>query len=114
MTARAAEIPDRYTPRQLCQVMAAIRRDPDLIVRTRSGRQFNGAQYRSWFLKCLHQKINRGQEPRGRKDCRDWYSWAWRTSRAVNTPRLIVRPSTVPLEFRERLAHRLTDPGDEY
>lgn len=35
------------------------------------------------------------------------YWEAWRLSRAVNSPRLIVRRAQVPLEYRARLASRI-------
>ena len=56
----------------------------------------------------MHDRINRHIPGygRGRKWSHDWYRAAWRTSRDVNTPLLIVR--WVPHDLRARLAHRLT------
>jgi len=42
---------------------------------------------------------------------RDWE--LWRLSRAVNTPRLIVRDRECPKRYQSRLVHRLTHPDDE-
>jgi len=62
------------------------------------------------FRDGMHDRINRHLPGygRGRRWSQDWHFAALRTARAVNTPRLIVRPSTVPHEFRARLAGRLT------
>jgi hypothetical protein len=61
------------------------------------------------FRTGLHARINRHVPGygRGRKWSTDWQREAWRTARAVNTPRLVVR--WVPTEFRARLADRLSD-----
>lgn len=60
------------------------------------------------FRSGMHDRINKRipSYGRGRKWSSDWWWDAWRASRDVNTPRLVVR--WVPFEFRERLAHRLT------
>ena len=82
----------------------------------RYGRELDRAGYLAEMRGALDRRINlRGglDAPRGRKDDADWLRWTASTARAVNTPRLIVRESTVPLEFRERLAGRLTTPADE-
>lgn len=42
---------------------------------------------------------------RGRKWSADWQRNALQTAHAANTPRLIIR--WVPVDFRERLAHRI-------
>lgn len=59
------------------------------------------------FRDGMHDRINRHIPSHGcgRKWSRDWFMQAWRLSRDVNTPRLIVR--WAPVEFRARLAHRL-------
>lgn len=74
-------------------------------------------QFLQWFRRCLARKINRHSPPRGRKCApdgflSDWERSAKQTAWRVNTPRLIVWVSEVPLEFRGRLAHRLTKPED--
>lgn len=60
------------------------------------------------FRDGLHDRINRHipNHGKGRKWSYDWFMAAWRLSRDVNTPRLIVR--YCPAEFRPRLEHRLT------
>ena len=63
----------------------------------------------------IHDRINRhvpgyGQ---GRKWSAEWWWPAWRMARDVNTPRLVVHATSVPFEFRARLAHRL-DAGIDY
>ena len=63
----------------------------------------------------LHDRINR-HDPGygcGRKWASDWWRSARHTANAVNMPRVIVRPPQIPMEFRARLAHRLTWPDDE-
>lgn len=57
----------------------------------------------------LHDRISRHIPGfgYGRKWSSDWFFSALRTAHAANTPRLIVRPMTVPFEFRARLAQRL-------
>lgn len=56
----------------------------------------------------MHDRINRHIPGYGvgRKWSPSWYWETWRFARDVNTPRLIVR--WAPVEFRQRLAHRLT------
>ena len=63
------------------------------------------------FMQGLNDRINGhiAGYAQGRKWSRDWFMSAWRLSRAVNTPRLIVRRTEVPMEFRDRLAGRLYD-----
>lgn len=70
-------------------------------------RDLDLAGYRSWFRSCLADKINRFEPVRGRKVEADWQRDAARAARRVNTPRLIVRDTEIPREFRHRLAHRL-------
>lgn len=48
----------------------------------------------------------------GRKWQPEWYWWTWRTARAVNTPRLVVRRTEVPVWLRARLAHRIYHEDD--
>ena len=43
----------------------------------------------------------------------EWWWSVYRLAHAVNTPRLVVRVSECPKEYRARLAHRLTDPRTE-
>lgn len=59
----------------------------------------------------VHDRINRHVPGHGigRKWADSWQNGAWSCARLVNTPRLIVLPSTVPAEFRGRLAARLHD-----
>jgi len=59
------------------------------------------------FARGLHDRINHhipgyGQ---GRKWSHNWFMQAWRISRDVNTPRLIVH--WIPKEFHKKLQHRL-------
>lgn len=57
----------------------------------------------------VHDRINRHVPGYGdgRKWDIDWQAQARRCGYAVNTPRLIVRKSQVPIELRARLAHRI-------
>lgn len=69
------------------------------------------------FREGMHDRINRRvdgfghvlrpETKRGRKDCSDWYWLMWRTSRQLNTPRLVIH--WLPPELRERFAHRLSN-----
>jgi hypothetical protein len=63
----------------------------------------------------MHGRINRhiSGYGRGRKWDQDWQRHTRLLANDVNRPRLIVRESTVPFEFRSRLAHRIT-PNDEW
>jgi len=58
----------------------------------------------------VHDRINRHltHYGRGRKWSESWQNHARHCANAVNS-RVIVRPSTVPAEFRGRLAARLWD-----
>ena len=88
----------------------ALRSDPDQQVKTVPGRFDGGtvADAVRELRRGMHDQINQHIPGygRGRKWRSGWFWQAWRLSRDVNTPRLIVR--WAPLEFRARLAHRLT------
>lgn len=73
--------------------------------------------WRQEFLDALNRRINvKGALPVATATWRRlesyWYWGAWRLARKVNTPRLRVYITETPLEFRARLAHRLTDPRE--
>jgi hypothetical protein len=72
-------------------------------------------QWQRMFRTALDRRINAKagpDAPRGRKDDQRWQNDVYRLSQAVNTPRLIVRERDVPVEYRKRLDHRTTKPGD--
>lgn len=70
------------------------------------------------YRRGMHDRINRRagghvlapETKRGRKDCSDWFYLMFRTSRDLNHPRLVIH--WLPLELRERFAHRLADRDD--
>ena len=63
------------------------------------------------FTRGIGRRNHRGRI--ARKTCDDWFRDTQNMARAVNTPRLIVRSTNIPLEWRETLQHRLTWPRDE-
>lgn len=104
-------IPKHHTAHTLLHTLRWLKQDPSRLVRVKGQfpeQEYTLAEFKAWFMDCLADKINRNQPNRGRKDCSNWFWNAWRTSQAVNTPRLIVHHQSVPLEFRGRLVHRLT------
>lgn len=113
----AYRVPSNYTAAQLLLAIQTAKREPGSsfsIAGSWPAEEMTAAQYIAWFRSCMNAKINRGQAPRGRKDCSDWQRDAMRTARSVNTPRLRVYLRSVPLEFRARLAHRLVDPREDW
>lgn len=70
-------------------------------------------QFMAWFRRKLDEKITSFMPVRGgRKLDDDWQRSTSSLAYLVNRPRLIVRTGQVPLEFRERLAHRISQPDD--
>lgn len=113
-----ALIPRQHTAHTLLGTLRFLRQNPGAIVRVRDifpEQEYDLQGFKAWFLECLQRKIT-SQMPGyevGRKWSGDWWRAAWNAARRVNRPRLIVRVSEVPLEFREQLRHRLTWPGEE-
>lgn len=84
----------------------------------RDGSDYDAVGWRREFLAALDRRICvKGELPvaaaRWRKLDPDWQRHTWQFSRRVNTPRLIVRVSEAPFEWREKFAYRLTRPEDE-
>lgn len=108
-------IPARHSAHTLVGTMRWLREDPAnrrVLPRSYAAKQMDLTAFEAWFRARLQEKINRNEPRRGRKDDPDWERAARHAARAVNTPRLIVRPSEVPAEFRARLAHRLYKEDD--
>lgn len=108
------KVPKTYSARQIVYAVRHAKSHPrDFYqVNEYDGVKMTAAEYVAWFRKCLHKKINRDRVPYGRNDGGDGYMsdserTAMQLARRVNTPRLIVRASEVPQEFRVRLAHRI-------
>lgn len=59
----------------------------------------------------LHDRINRHDPAfgKGRKWDHSWQTDALRVAIKVNDPRLAIHAPELPLEWRERFAHRLSD-----
>lgn len=101
-------VPRSYSAGILVRALSVAKSHPDSLFETPDRERMTAAQYRRWFMKCLHRKINRNEpERRGRKDCAEWWWETWRLASKVNTRRLIVRKHEVPLEFRDKLEHRI-------
>lgn len=107
-------IPKTYNARQIVYAIRHAKTHPrDFYqVDEYDGKKMTAVAYVAWFRKCLHAKINRERRQYGRNDAGDYYMSdseraTMQLARRVNTPRLIVRMSEVPREFRERLAHRI-------
>lgn len=118
-----ATIPARHTAHTLLGTIAWLRADPENrcalpLVWTADPDGMTLNQFMAWFRQALDKKISHREAGREcahynwRKLCPDWQRAAYQTAQRVNTPRLIVREREVPLEFRARLAHRLTRPED--
>lgn len=75
------------------------------------GSSYSRAEILQEFRRGLDDRINRHAPHygKGRKWAYDWQSAAWRLSRDVNTPRLVVRLFGNPMarEFADRLGDRL-------
>lgn len=96
-----------YSARQLLEVKQWFDENPDGVLRVPiwpSG-TYTRQEWHAWFIDCLHNKINRNEKKRGRKDCHLWDTEMRRAATQVNTPRLIVR--WLPKDLRGRLSHRL-------
>lgn len=107
-------IPQHHSARTLVGTMRWLRADSRrrVVVDSWLRSDFDFETFRAWFVERLMEKINRDERPRGRKDSTDWWRSMSHVARSVNTPRLRVHASSVPLELRSRLAHRLTQLGD--
>jgi len=93
-----------YTVRHLIAAYRWAKANPDGTIQVDRFESLTGAEWLRWFRGCLDRKCSRGLVQVGRKWSRDWWWQAVRTSREVNS-RCVVR--WVPLEFRDRLSHRL-------
>jgi len=73
-----------------------------------------GATVLAEFREGVHDRINRHDPTygKGRKWASEWFWDTMRAARALNTPRLRVYASEVPMWLRERVAHRLADRAD--
>ena len=67
----------------------------------------NRQQWNEWFIKCLHEKINRNESPRGRKDNSDWFWEIKRASYQINHARLII--DWLPKDLKSRFSYRLRE-----
>lgn len=117
-------IPVNYTASQLVYAIQHAKSHPDDFYQPMAygSQRMTAEQYLTWFRRRLHAKINRASKDQerqryGRKDggdgyCSDYERSTSHIARKVNTPRLIVRVSECPKEFREQLAHRLSRPED--
>jgi hypothetical protein len=96
-----------YTAKQLLTCHHWCRTHPNGRVPIDRMEIISADEWLRWFRQCLDKKISSHMPHvnRGRKWGYDWQIQAWRTSREVNTPRLIVR--WIPREFLPRLTHRL-------
>lgn len=108
------QIPTDYTAKQLIYAINHAKSHPNDFYPSSewTSKRMTAAQYLAWFRRCLNAKINRSRTRYGRKDGGDNYMSdyersAMQTARRVNTPRLIVRKSEVPFEFRARLVRRI-------
>jgi len=97
----------RYSIRQLKQVKAWFKENPNgtVFVHTWPEVIINREQWHVWLMSCLHEKINRNEKPRGRKDCQKWFIEMRRASREINHPRLII--DYLPKDLKTRFAYRL-------
>ena len=105
-------IPSKHTVRTLLGTFAWLRDgpesrkvQPDLWT---SPEPMDLGAFRAWFLRKLHQKINRNEPPRGRKDSPDWFRMVSGLARKANG-RYVLRRAECPREFRERLEHRFEE-----
>ena len=97
-----------YSAGQLLKVKRWFDQNPDgifVVPKVWPEQRLTKEQWHAWFLDCLHNKINRNEPLRGRKDDPDWQRMIQNVAREVNTPRLIVH--WLPRELKPRLSHRL-------
>lgn len=99
-----------YTAKTLIETYRWAKAHPAGIIPIDRCERLTGDEWIAWFRKRLDEKTNRGLVGTGRKWDGIWYLEMERAARAVNTPRL--RVTWVPLELRERLAHRIVNRDD--
>ena len=68
---------------------------------------YDREEWSRFFMGCLNRKINRNEKPRGRKDCREWFTDMCRAADQLNRPRLVIH--WLPMELRARFAHRIAE-----
>ena len=99
----------RYTIKQLKNTRQWLRDNPDGTVKVHHKNGFpevlNRNQWQSWFVGCLHAKINRGANMTGRKYGLDYQTEMRRAQRQLNHPRLII--DWLPADLKTRFEYRL-------
>jgi hypothetical protein len=102
----------RYNAAQLLAVKKFFDLNPDGTIKVPVWTKpvYTRDEWKAWFRKCLHTKINRESSIRGRKDSMDWFCQMRRSQWEINQPRLVIH--WLPKDLKSRFAHRLTQPGD--
>ena len=101
-----------YSVATLISLLADVKRWPEMRIKIDWHREMSGEEWRAWFRKCLHRKINRGLEMSSRKYNPEWFEGMRRAANLLNS-RAVIRSHDLPISLRGRFRSRIWNMEDD-